>query len=238
MTDSNPVAVVAGVGPGLGASLCRTLAGAGYRVAALARTERFAPGLAAEVHRPVGEMRFYACDLTQGEAVEQAFRAIRSELGSPAVLVYNAGAFLMQPTAQTTPEAFQDLWALNCFGAFLCARQVLPGMLKRGGGCILFTGATAAVKAGGRFAAFASAKFALRGLAQSMARELGPQGIHVAHVVIDGIIWTPRSRDMHAASEKQCLQPDAIAATYLHLIGQHRSAWTQELDIRPDVESF
>jgi NAD(P)-dependent dehydrogenase (short-subunit alcohol dehydrogenase family) len=238
MSDSNPSAVVAGVGPGLGASLCRTLAGAGYRVAALARTERFALRLAAEVQRSGGEMRSYACDLTQGEAVEQAFRAIRSELGIPAVLVYNAGAFLMQPTAQTTPEVFQDLWTLNCFGAFLCTQQALPGMLERGAGCILFTGATAAVKAGGRFAAFASAKFALRGLAQSLARELGPQGIHVAHVIIDGIIWTPRTRSMHGVSEEQCLRPDAIAATYLHLIRQHRSAWTQELDIRPDVEVF
>ena len=153
------------------------------------------------------------------------------------MLVYNAGSFLMAPLAETTPEEYQRLWALNCLGAFLCARQVVPGMLKTGG-TVIFTGATAAVKAAANFAAFASSKFALRGLAQSMARELGPQGVHVAHVVIDGIIWTPRTRELHGLSESQCLKPEAIADTFLHLIRQDRSAWTHELELRPDSESF
>ena len=182
-------------------------------------------------------MSFLACDLTQATGVESAFSAVEAGHGAPSVLVYNAGAFLTSPLAETAPEDFKALWALNCFGAFLCARRVVPGMLD-GGGSIIFTGATAAAKAAANFAAFGSSKFALRGLAQSMARELGPRGIHVAHVVIDGIIWAPRTREMHGLSEAECLRPEAIADTFLHLIRQDRSAWTHELDIRPDRESF
>jgi NADP-dependent 3-hydroxy acid dehydrogenase YdfG len=111
-------------------------------------------------------------------------------------------------------------------------------MLQQGSGTMIFTGATASVKAGAEFAAFGASKFALRGFAQSLARELGPRGIHVAHVVIDGIIWSPRTRSIHGVAEQECLQPDAIARIYIHLIEQERSAWTQELDIRPNTESF
>ena len=237
MAKQQPVAVVAGVGPGLGAAVCRKLAAAGYAVAGLARSTEFGGGLSAEINATGGKMTFAACDLTQAVAVEAAFAAIETRLGVPAVLVYNAGAYLTASVAETAPEDFQGLWALNCLGAFLCARQVVPGMLDAGG-AIIFTGATAAVKAAAGFAAFGSSKFALRGLAQSMARELGPRGIHVAHVVIDGIIWTPRTGELHGLSESKCLKPEAIADTYLHLIRQDRSAWAHELDLRPDSESF
>ncbi len=183
-------------------------------------------------------MAFFACDLTSESGVETTLSAVEAQLRPPSVLVYNAGSFLMSPLAETSPEDFQQIWALNCYGGFLCAHWVVPRMLAQGGGTIIFTGATAGVKAAGKFAAFGSAKFALRGLAQSMARELGPRGIHVAHVVVDGIIWTPRSREMHGLDEAQCLNPDAIAETYYSLICQDRSAWTHELDLRPDVEVF
>ena len=237
MKKQQPVAAVAGVGPGLGAAVCRKLAAAGYAVAGLARSTEFGDKLSAEVCAAGGTMTFVASDLTEAAAVESGFKAVETRLGVPSVLVYNAGNFLMAPLAETTPEEFQKLWALNCLGAFLCARRVVPGMLKIGG-TIIFTGATAAVKAAANFAAFGSSKFALRGLAQSMARELGPQGVHVAHVVIDGIIWTPRTGELHGLSESQCLKPEAIADTYLHLIHQDRSTWTHELDVRPDGESF
>lgn len=238
MNAEQSVAIVAGVGPGLGASLCRSLATAGYAVAGLARSVPPGKELVADIHRLGGRMSAYGCDVTDGDAVAATFSRIEGELGPPTVFVYNAGRFLMCPTAETPPDEFRALWELNCFGAFLCARRAVPRMLEQGRGTIIFTGATASVKAAGNFAAFGSAKFALRGLAQAMARELGPLGIHVAHVVIDGIIWTARSRELHGVTEDQCLNPDAIAETCLQLVRQDRSAWTHELDIRPDVESF
>ncbi len=237
MTKQDPIAVVAGVGPGLGAALCRKLAAAGYAVAGLARSTEFGDSLAAEVVAGGGRMSFAACDLTRDDGVEEVFSEIEQRWGAPSALVYNAGAFLAGSLADTAPEDFKRLWTLNCYGAYLCARRVAPGMLEHGG-AIVFTGATAAVKAAAGFSAFGSSKFALRGLAQSLARELGPKGVHVAHVVIDGVIWTPRTSGVHGLSESQCLKPENIADTYIHLLQQERSAWTHELDIRPDLESF
>ncbi len=235
---AQPVAVVVGVGPGLGGALCRKLAAAGFMVAGIARSTEFGRQLAREMTEAGGQMVFFACDATEPGSVETTFSRIEEELGPVHTLVYNAGSFLTKPTAKTLPMDFQGLWSRNCFGAFLCARQVIPAMLAGYGGNILLTGATASIKAAGNFAAFGSSKFALRGLAQSMARELGPKGIHVAHVVIDGLIWTPRTREMPNVTKSKCLLPEAVAETYLHLIGQERSAWTHELDIRPDMESF
>lgn len=238
MSEDRPLAVVAGVGPGLGGALCRRLSSAGYAVAGLARTSGYPDKLAAQIEADGGVARMVTCELTDRGAVEQALGALEGPLGAPAVLVYNAGAFLMSPFAQTKPEEFDRLWEINCRGAFLCARQVVPRMLERGSGTIIFTGASASVKPGAQFAGFGSSKFALRGMAQAMARELGPQGIHVAHVVIDGVIWTPRSQGRPGVSEINTLQPEAIAETYLSIIRQPRSAWTLELDLRPDVEPF
>lgn len=232
------IAVVAGVGPGLGAALCRAFSKAGYAVAGLARTTEFTDELAGEIADAGGAMRHYACDVTDPTSVEHCFTSIDETPGEVAALVYNAGAFAMHPLAETPLETFDRLWTVNARGAFLCARRVVGGMLERGRGSIVFTGATASVKAGAQFAAFGSSKFALRGLAQGMARELGPQGIHVAHVLVDGMIWTPRTAEMPGVNEHDCLDPEAIAASYLHLIGQDRSAWTFELDLRPSVEPF
>ncbi|MEJ2345982.1 MAG: SDR family NAD(P)-dependent oxidoreductase [Gammaproteobacteria bacterium] len=212
MKRDQPVAVVAGIGPGLGAALVRRLSAEGYAVAGLARQHE--------------------------EQVRRSFADIRRQLGRPAVLIYNAGAFARGALTDTPVEEFDRLWSVNCRGAFLCAREAVPDMLAAGSGTILFTGATAAVKPGADFSAFGSSKFALRGLAQGMARELAPQGIHVAHVIIDGVIWTPRTREMAGVTAANTLEPDAIAETYLQLIRQHRSAWTWELDLRPDVEPF
>lgn len=238
MPENNPLAIVAGVGPGLGAALCRQLSIAGYSVAGLARSRDYIVDLATEIQTGGGTARMLACDLTDEHAVREALDTLISDFGPPAVLIYNAGAFTMSPFAETTVEDFDRLWAINCRGAFLCAQYVVPPMLARGQGTILFTGASASVKAAAHFAAFGSGKFALRGMAQSMARELGPQGIHVAHVVIDGMIWAPRTRNRPGVTLDNTLHPDAIAKAYLALIGQDRSAWTQELDLRPDVETF
>lgn len=238
MKQARPVAVVAGIGPGLGAALARRLSAEGYAVAGLARQSEFGRQLAAELSANAGSLTPFACDVSDAEQVRRSFADIRRQLGRPAVLIYNAGAFARAALADTSVEEFERLWSVNCRGAFLCAREVVPDMLAGGGGSILFTGATAAVKPGANFSAFGSSKFALRGLAQGMARELGPQGIHVAHVIIDGVIWTPRTREMAGVTAANTLQPDAIAETYLQLIRQHRSAWTLELDLRPDAEPF
>lgn len=237
-TSTKSVAVIAGVGPGLSASLCRRLTAADYVVAGLARSAEFGSKLADEVRGGGGRMSFYSCDLTDPESVDKTHSRIESELGTPETLIYTAGTFIMQSMLDTRPKDVRKLWEINCYGAFLCARRMLPGMLQLRRGNMIFTGATASVKPGANFAGFGSSKFALRGFAQAIARELGPQGIHVAHVLIDGIINTQRTRETFEVSEANCLHPDAIAESYLHLIRQDRSAWTFELDLRPDVEPF
>jgi NAD(P)-dependent dehydrogenase (short-subunit alcohol dehydrogenase family) len=239
MNSTTPsVVIVAGVGPGLGASLCRRLAGEGYVVVGLARTAEYGNGLAGEIRQVGQRMSFYPCDLVDSKSVDETVSRIEADLGRPEILIYNAGAFMMKETADTAPQEMRRLWEINCYGAFLCARRMIPSMLENHQGTILFTGATASLKAAANFAAFGSSKFALRGLAQSLARELGPQGIHVAHVIIDGVIDTPRTRQLPGVKPEQCLNPSELAGSYLHLIQQHRSAWTFELDLRPDVESF
>lgn len=238
MNEENPLAIVAGVGPGLGAALCRQLSTAGYAVAGLSRTREFTDELDAELKAGGRPARMFACDLTEEHDVRETLDAAIADHGAPSVLIYNAGAIAMRPFAETAVDEFDRLWAVNCRGAFLCARHVVPAMQARGSGTIVFTGASASVKAAARFAAFGAGKFGLRGMAQAMARELGPQGIHVAHVIVDGMILTPRNRERPGVTPENTLQPDAIAQTYLALINQDRSAWTHELDLRPDIESF
>ncbi len=236
MTDPTRTAIVAGIGPGLGGALCRELTGAGYRVVGLARSA--GPGEA--LLKALGPERFLplACDLADAAQVDAAISQAEDRFGPPGVYVHNAARLHMQPFLETDPGDFETLWRTTCLGAVHGAQRVLPAMLAAGEGALLFIGATASVKAGARFAAFASAKFALRGLAQSLARELGPQGIHAAHLVIDGVIWSDRARDQFQMTREECLDPGAVAASCLHLLQQQRSAWTHELDIRPDREGF
>jgi NAD(P)-dependent dehydrogenase (short-subunit alcohol dehydrogenase family) len=236
MTESPGTAVVAGVGSGFGTALCRRLAKRGYRVCGIARGTEVSRELAAEL----GPDRFLllGCDVTDAAQVDAAVDKVEAQWGPVTVYVHNAAPFHIGPFADTDPTTFESLWRTMCLGAVHGAQRVLPGMLEVKRGVLLFVGATASVKAGASFSAFGSAKFALRGLAQSLARELGPQGIHVAHLVIDGVIWSERARNGFGMKQGQCLDADALARTCVHLIGQDRSAWTQELDIRPDVESF
>ncbi|MFI5246079.1 MAG: SDR family NAD(P)-dependent oxidoreductase, partial [Gemmatimonadales bacterium] len=164
---------------------------------------------------------------------------VSAELGAPEVLVYNAGAFQMGGLLDISAEDFERCWRANCFGGFLAAQAVVPEMLKKKRGTLLFTGATAALRGSAKFSCLAVGKFGLRALAQSLARELGPQGIHVAHVIIDGQIDTPRIRQMMPGRDASTLlSPDAIAETYWQLHAQDPTAWTQELDVRPAVEKF
>lgn len=235
--EDRGTALVTGVGPGLGAAVCRRLASAGFSVAAVARSRAFGERLAEEVADP-GRLRFYAADVADGASVAKAAADARADLGPFSVLVHNAGAFLMAPFEDLQADEFERLWRVTCLGALHCAQAVLPDMKAARSGAMIFTGATASLRGGAKFAAFASAKFALRGMVQSLAREHGLNGIHAAHVIVDGLIWSASARDRFGAEQDGCLAPEAIADQYLNLIEQDRSAWTHELDLRPYSETF
>ena len=228
------VALIVGVGPGLGAALARRFAGGGLAVAVAARRV----DALSELAREIGG-RAYACDATDESSVDRLFAAVGRDLGRPAVAVYNAGAFSPGSVLEIKGAEFERCWRALCLGGFLVGQRAARTMVEAGRGTILLTGATASLRGGARFANLAVGKFGLRALAQSMARELGPKGVHVAHIVIDGQIRSER----YAELEKQrppdgMLDPDAIAEAYWHLHMQPRSAWTLEIDLRPWVEKF
>ena len=232
-------AAILGVGPGLGAAVARRFAREGFAVALMARRLESVAGVREEIEDAGGTALSISADATDPTSVAAAFDEVRSSLGDPEVFVYNAGAFQMGGILDLSPEKFDECFKANCAGAFYAAQQVLPAMVEAGRGTVLLTGATASLRGGARFSALAVGKFGLRALAQSIAREFGPQGIHVAHVVVDGQIDTPRVREMTPGREDHTmLSPDAIAETYWQLHSQDRTAWTLELDLRPAVESF
>ncbi len=237
--SQSKVAVVLGVGPGLGAAVAHRFAREGFVVGLMARSSQQLTQIQSEIEQSGGKALSVTVDATDAASVKAAFEQVRSQLGSPEVFVYNAGAFKMAGILELTPEQFEQNWKVNCFGAFLAVQQVLPAMVERGRGTILLTGATAAVRGSAKFAALAVGKFGLRALAQSLAREFGYQGIHVAHIIIDGMINTPRVRAMASEREEHTLlSPEAIAQTYWQLYQQDATAWTLELDLRPAVEKF
>ncbi len=236
---SERAAAVLGVGPGLGTALARRFAGEGFAVAMMARRGESLAEVRQEIEADGGTALPVSADATDAESVAAAFERVRAELGDPEVLVYNAGAFQMGGVLEVSPAQFDECFRANCAGAFYAAREVLPAMVEAGSGTILLTGASAALRGKARFSALAVGKFGLRALAQSMAREFGPQGIHVSHVIIDGQINTPSIREMMPDREAHTLlSPDAIAETYWQLHMQDRTAWTLESDLRPSVESF
>jgi NAD(P)-dependent dehydrogenase (short-subunit alcohol dehydrogenase family) len=233
------VAAVLGVGSGLGAAVARRFAREGFAVALMARGEESVAGVREEIKGSGGQAFPVTADATDAASVASAFERVRDELGDPEIFVYNAGAFEMGGILEIPPERFDECFKANCAGAFYAAQQVLPAMVEAGRGTILMTGATASLRGSARFSALAVGKFGLRALAQSMAREFGPQGVHVAHVVIDGQINTPRVREMWPDREEHTmLSPDAIADAYWRLHTQDPTAWTLELDLRPSVERF
>ena len=223
--SSKQVAIVVGVGPGLGAALVRRFAKEGLVVAMAARQADRLALLAKETGA-----RAYGCDATVETAVGDLFAAVERDFGRPQLVVFNAGGFVRKPIAELSVDDMERAWRSNCLGGFLVGRAAAQAMLNQGSGTIIFTGATAAMRGGANFAAFAMGKFGLRALAQSMARELGPKGIHVAHTIIDGGIGEN--------AEETKLAPSAIAEAYWHLHRQAKSAWTQELDLRPWAEKF
>jgi NAD(P)-dependent dehydrogenase (short-subunit alcohol dehydrogenase family) len=225
-------ALIVGAGYGLSASLARLFSREGMRVALAARNVETLAAL-----REQTGARAFVCDAVQPDQVARLFEDVERQVGNPDVVVYNASARARGPLVDLVPAEVENALAVSAFGGFLVAQQAARRMLPKGAGAILFTGASASVKGYAQSAPFAMGKFALRGLAQSMARELAPQGVHVAHFVIDGAIRNP-GRSEPADQPDSMLDPDAIAQTYLHVLRQPRSAWTWEVELRPWVERF
>jgi NAD(P)-dependent dehydrogenase (short-subunit alcohol dehydrogenase family) len=225
-------ALIVGAGSGLSASLARLLSKAGLKVALAARS----PDDLADLVRETGA-RAFACDASKENQVARLFADVEAALGAPDVAIYNASFRTRGAFTELVPADVEKAIAVSAFGAFLVAQQAAKRMLANRHGAIFFTGASASVKGYAMSAPFAMAKFALRGLSQSLARELQPQGIHIAHFVIDGGIRSER-RPVPADRPDSLLDPDAIAQTYLDVLRQPRSAWTSELELRPWVENF
>jgi NAD(P)-dependent dehydrogenase (short-subunit alcohol dehydrogenase family) len=225
-------ALIVGVGSGLSASLARLFARVGMKVAVAARRLDNLAALAQEVGG-----KAYTCDATNRDHVEKLFADVEAAGGSPDVVVYNASYRTRGPFVDLVPDEVERALMVTAFGAFLVAQQAAKRMVPKGHGAIMLTGASAGVKGYPQSAPFAMGKFALRGMAQSMARELSPQGIHVAHIVVDGGILSAR-RPNSPDKPDAMLDPDAIAQSYLDLLRQHRSAWAWEIELRPWVEKF
>ncbi|UAW98196.1 SDR family oxidoreductase [Halopseudomonas nanhaiensis] len=238
-----PVAVVIGAGDATGGAIARRFAREGY-VACITRRhlDQLEP-LAEQIRAGGGIAHPFACDARSEEQTVALFERIERDIGPIEVMVFNIGANVRFSITETTERVYRKVWEMAALSGFLAGREAARVMLERGRGTIIFTGATASLRGGKGFAAFASAKFALRALAQSMARELGPQGIHVAHPIIDGAIDTAFIRDNFPEryvlkDEDGILDPEDIAEQYWQLHCQPRSAWTHELDLRPWLETF
>ena len=231
-------AVIAGVGPGLGASLVRACAARGMKVIAASRTLTAKASDYWDTGNP--NIQSIDCDLTDPGQVQSLFETARNESGPLTLTVFNAGAFQPASIREIQPSDFEHCWRVGCYAGFLVAQQAANNMLDADSrGSILFTGATASLRGGSGFLNLAMPKFGLRALAQSMARELAPQGVHVAHMIIDGQIRSPRyERLPQERGPDSLLEPDAIAEAYLNVHNQPPSAWTHEMDLRPWVETF
>lgn len=229
------VAIVAGVGEGTGAALARRFHADGYSVALLARDAAYSQKLAAEL----GDAKAYACDVGDAASVDAATAGIRRDLGEADVLLYNASGRAFGSIDDITPDDFEATWRASALGSLLLSQAVLPAMKAKGEGAIIFTGATASRRGGPRSAAFAPAKAAQRALAESMARSLWPQGIHVAILIVDGVIDLPRMRKMMPEKPDDFfLKPAAIADLAAHVAAQDRSAWSFEVEARPFKETW
>lgn len=233
--SGSPVCVVAGVGPGNGAALVRHFLRAGYAVAMLARSPATMAALAAESEAA----HAYIVDLGQPGAVKSTLEQVQTDLGPVDTLIYNAGSARWGSALEISDEDFEQAWRVNALGALAAAQSVLPAMIGKGAGQIVFIGATASRRGGAKSAAFAAAKAAQRSLAESLARSFGPLGIHTSLVIVDGAVDEPRSRSaMLDKPDAFFIKPDDVAETVVGLTKQSRSAWTFELDIRPFGEKW
>lgn len=235
--------VVVGAGPGLGAAVGRRFAREGLVACLVRRSQKELDPLCATIASQGGRARGFALDASDEARVEALFDRIEREIGPIEVAVHNVGRLVVGPVVEMTASQYEGAWRDGCLSGFYVGRAAARRMAGRGSGTILFTGATASLRGRTGMAAFAGAKFALRALAQAMARELGPQGVHVAHVVVDGVIDTPAVRELFPdfvakLGPQGMLNPEEIAETYWAIHCQPKSAWTHELDLRPHVESW
>jgi NAD(P)-dependent dehydrogenase (short-subunit alcohol dehydrogenase family) len=225
-------ALIVGAGAGLSAALARALANEGIKIALAARSTGDLDGLAKEIGA-----QCFTCDASKRADVEKLYADLDAGFGAPEIVIYNPSYRTRGPVAELDPAEVEKSLMVSAFGGFLVAQQAVKRMLPKKHGCIVFTGASASVKGYAQSAPFAMGKFALRGLAQSMARELHPQGIHVAHVIVDGGIRSER-RPEPPGKTASLLNPTSIAANYVHIIHQPHSAWSWEIEVRPWVEAF
>lgn len=230
-----PKLLLTGAAEGLGADIVETFAKAGHDVVGLSRTLKSREHLAHRVEQAGGKYTHLACDLTRPADVAAACGPVAGEID---VLVHNAHVLDIRPFEQISIAGFEHTWRVVCLGAMVSVQTVIPHMTSRGRGTIILTGATAGLRGAASFSAFASAKFALRGLAQSLAREYGPKGVHVAHVVLDGLIDEPQTDARFGSAPSGRMKASAVAQAYLDLSRQHPSAWTHEMDLRPFSERF
>jgi NAD(P)-dependent dehydrogenase (short-subunit alcohol dehydrogenase family) len=227
--NNKPLAIIIGAGEGLGKSLARLLASSGYKVVGLNRSK---------VTCDIDNVSMIQFDASDEKEVAHKVLEMVGLYGVPQVLIHNPAQLLIKPFLETSGSDFELAWQSMVLSAFNVFQAVLPRMTKQGKGTILVSGATGSLRGGAHFSAFASAKFALRGLTQSIAREYQKQGIHIAHVILDGIMHTPNSRKLHSIKPSDMMSTDEVAEAYLQLIVQKPSAWTHELDLRPMNETF
>lgn len=227
--------LLTGVAEGFGADIAETFAKAGHDVIGLSRSTRSSELLTRRVEAAGGKYFHLACDITRAA---EAMAAIEPHADRIDVLIHNPHLLVIKPFEQTTIEEFEQAWRVACLGAVISVKSVIPHMATRRQGTIILTGATAGLRGTANFAAFAAAKFALRGLAQSLAREYGPKGVHVAHVALDGLIDEPQTVERFGSQPEGRMDPRAIAQAYLDLATQPPSAWTHEMDLRPFSERF
>ncbi|OQS02273.1 short-chain dehydrogenase/reductase SDR [Thraustotheca clavata] len=240
---SKKCVLVVGAGDSTGAEIARVFARDGYTACCVRRDDEKAKDLAAKIRDEGFAAEGFGVDCRIEENVQKLVEDIENRMGPIEVAVFNVGANVRFPITETTSRVYRKVWEMACFSGFLLGREAAARMLPRGRGTILFTGATASVRGGAQFAAFSGAKFALRALSQSMARELSPKGIHVAHVVIDGPIDTPWIHENFPQAQELkkvdgLLSPEEIAKMYLQIHKQHRSVWTHEVDVRPWNEKW
>jgi NAD(P)-dependent dehydrogenase (short-subunit alcohol dehydrogenase family) len=243
---SNPVCLIVGAGDYIGAAIARRFAAGGYTVCLGRRNGEKSAALVKEISDSGGQAHGFTLDAREETQIEERFAMIENEIGPLEVVISNPGGNVNFPIRETTERVFYKVWKMACLTGFLSGREAAKYMVPRNKGTILFTGATASVRGGSGFGAFASAKFALRGLAQSMARELGPQNIHVAHLIIDAGVDTAfvkerleaRGINRDELPEDTLMNPKSVGEAYWMLHNQTRDAWTHEMDLRPFAENF
>ena len=226
--NKKPIALILGAGPGLGESLCEKFSDAGYMLVTVNRSYKSGNDF----------IENHIADLGDAQTTKKVLSGIVKKHGAPEVVIHNTAQLVIKPFLETSEYEFEQCWSSMSKSLFNSMQVLLPSMLATGKGCVLVSGATASIRGGNKFSAFTSAKFALRGLTQSLAREYQNQGIHVTHILLDGIIDTAHSRKIHSLSPNNMLKPNDVAEQYLNIVNQPKSVWTHELDLRPSSENF